>query len=246
MKNIKHFLSEGKIEEALNSLLAFSKSKGKKFQQQSILLSSQFQKWKKDRLRGIQHDRSEVNRIEWAILEMLDSSYSDSQKRQFDTRKKPLVLLSIFILITTMVFTMKDFFVEKSLYEQFLITSPNTKEIHLSLSDSCSYLIPISGTGKRSNEVKLIGKFWHGGEWYVNRKNALIHVNPNGDWSISFFHGCHVENGISKKPSCRESFKFGLFLYEEGVQLEDMNNLIKEIKFEVILKDDGCKPLSLP
>lgn len=70
---IKAHIQNGETEEAIKLLIQFAQTKNKSFQHKTKLISSQYRRWKKEKILGINEDSSrELARIEHSLLELVD------------------------------------------------------------------------------------------------------------------------------------------------------------------------------
>jgi hypothetical protein len=67
-KQISKLISQGNIEQALDILLSYTEYKEKSI----IILSGQYQLWKKNNLLGITDERYTLNRVSKGVLDLLD------------------------------------------------------------------------------------------------------------------------------------------------------------------------------
>ncbi|MEZ4688028.1 MAG: hypothetical protein R3B47_18790 [Bacteroidia bacterium] len=71
VKKIQEYISKGETEQALAALVTITESTDSPLHEDVVLLSGQYQKWKKDSLLGIEQSSHELRRIEMGILELL-------------------------------------------------------------------------------------------------------------------------------------------------------------------------------
>lgn len=78
MNNLKKLISEDKIEECIEKLLVISIQSNQSIYNNCILLSSQYEQWKKEKLLNLEPLLSIRNKIELSLLQTIDELEKNS------------------------------------------------------------------------------------------------------------------------------------------------------------------------
>lgn len=73
-KRMKTLLAEGETGKTISELLKHPNLLGKEFEQEIIILSGEYRRWEKDFRLGFNPQRSEVNRIAYSLLQIIDEA----------------------------------------------------------------------------------------------------------------------------------------------------------------------------
>ena len=228
-KKIKDHLTRGETDIAIEQLLSYSQTKSKEFQNNCILLSSQFQEWKENKIRGINQGSEDLRRIESSILELLEIGENPKEKVLVPVMGKiknkwiiaiPLVLTSI-LVVSLLVNFGND-------HSDYIFIEPRNGEILTrQLIDSCYYWVSVKGKVIGNRNQKIFGKYYHSGKWYSEEIENPINLEADGSWEVSFPHG---EKGNPARKM--EEFKFGIFQIEKGKSIDSYKKLV-DISFNV-------------
>lgn len=132
VEQIKLAISNGKLEVALDLLLNRYKQKNAKIEKELLLLSSQYSRWKREELLGLKPDRSELIKLEMAVLNIVDNLPLDNMEEVDNPQKriKNPVGLIVFLLtfVCLLYFIGQNVFSKKSISNVSPYDRLNSKE----------------------------------------------------------------------------------------------------------------------
>ena len=170
----------------------YSETKNQEFQKSCLLLSYQFQQWKKNNIIGIKKESADLRRIEFSILELLEIEDDSSEKigtPDIYRRKNKWILAISLVLISTLVIFILVTYLNNN-QPDYIFTEPRDEEtLTRQLIDSCCYWINIKGKVVGDKNQKIFGKYFHGGEWFFEEIENPIQLEADGSWEVSFPHG---------------------------------------------------------
>lgn len=84
-QKVKKALADGNPSEAVSILLTYKNLIGKDFEREALLLSAELNKWEKDFRLGLAPPQSTFNRINFALLEIIDKVETSNDLASFQT-----------------------------------------------------------------------------------------------------------------------------------------------------------------
>jgi len=87
-KHAKKLIQEGKTVEAIDFLLSHEANLGKEQIKELTLLSNQIQTYKREARLSINDDKTEYNKVNLSLLELIDDSTKNQKKGRYNDQKK--------------------------------------------------------------------------------------------------------------------------------------------------------------
>lgn len=158
--NLKKYIAQNKTDKVLEYLLEVLSNQDNSILNQVIILASQYNQWHSDKILNINNDTNTINRINNALLTIIDSN-----KKLFDINDTQIELTLINgIKGDSYSLTVEKQIFIKDLINRLISNTKTTLPTHNSTTEPTYYKVFCKELGTHLNEEKTIGEYCNSNE----------------------------------------------------------------------------------